>query len=180
MAEIKATAVCFIKQKLRDLGGDAESAFIKTLPVKAAEIYKTVLPLSWIPTDIAAIIYKQGAKTLYPGNHNDCLRQLGFESCRVSYTGIYRLLIRISTIPFLLEQAARIWSNHYNKGQVVAQRLSAKTAVFIVRDYPDLNDTLAEVISGYICALCELSGEKDPYVKRENTPSEWRWMVNWS
>ena len=179
MAEVKAASVCYLKQKIRDLGTNVEGDFLKGLPPQTAQQYLTALPLSWVPIEAAATIYKNGAPVAFPGNPL-AIRQLGHETATTSYTGIYRMLLRVATIPFILERAARLWRNHHTDGDITTEMGDDHSAMVTVTNYPDLLEPVRELVAGYLTGLCILTGSKAPRVKRDDRPPTWRWIVTWN
>ena len=179
MAEVKATAVCYLKSKLRERGGDAEKTLLARLPPATARDYIEALPLSWLPIESAATIDEQGAPLLFPG-HPAPIRELGHQTAMAGYRGIYRMLLRVTTIPFVLDHAARLWRNHHTEGQISAVLTTAREVTVTVINYSTLNEPIRELVAGYFTALCCLTGASKAHVKRDDDPPVWKWIVTWN
>ena len=117
----KADVVVLIKSKLRGMGGDLEPRLLRSLPPKAASAYLDALPVSWLPCDDLEAICDCAARMIYPDDSNPAQR-LGHDSGIASYTGVYRVLIRVATVPYLMEKAASLWKNHYTAGTLSVER----------------------------------------------------------
>jgi hypothetical protein len=178
MPQVKAAAVVYIKQTLEKMKGNGEARLIHALSQQDAASYRAALPVTWLPVPTIQAIYEGAARILYPGSPTG-LRQLGHDSARASYTGVYRMLLRLMTIPYLLEKAALLWKNHHSDGDVTVERISERSAAMVVRSYPTLADPIREVVAGYLAALLEFAGARNPQVKRDDRSTTWRWIVSW-
>jgi hypothetical protein len=179
MAEVKATSVCYLKLRLRELAGDVERAFLERLPPGVAHHYLEALPLSWVPVEAAGSIYEHGAPLLFPGN-TLAIWQLGYETALTSYTGIYRMLLRVASVPLIIERAERLWRNHHTDGDITTESTDVGLVTMSVSNYPVLAEPLRELVAGYIAALCALTGAKNASVRRDDRQPTWRWIVSWS
>ncbi len=179
MADVKAGTVIFIRNRLRTLGGDAERSFLAKLPPEAVASYKGALPVSWIPIAQAAILYTAAAATLYPGDREG-LRKLGMEVARANFSSLYRVLLRVLTVPYMLEQAAKLWRTLHTDGTIETEVLGPKRILVQVSNHPEFVEPVREAAAGQFAGLIELTGARDVRVARDDLPTVWRWYITWS
>ncbi|MCK5242421.1 hypothetical protein KAR34_08210 [bacterium] len=180
MAKTKGGNIVFEREFLRKHGKETEQAFLEKLNAEEINIYQKTLPISWVPIEAAAKIFEMTAATLYPGDAQG-LQYLGRAQAYDHLTGIYRIILRITTIPFLIEKTAKLWKNYHDQGRAWSGVGRNKNSAFmIVEDYPDLPETFREMLCGYIAGCMELTGARNVRVTRDNNnPDAWKWNIFW-
>jgi hypothetical protein len=179
-AKVKGAAIVFTRDCLEKLSQEQQKAFFSVLPRESVLAFKAIMPIHWMPLLMAAQIMEAAAPILYPSAANP-LYQLGHAMARNTLTGIYKILLRITTVSYVLGQGTKIWRTLNNKGRIWVERAEDKNqAVFCVADYPELPDNFRKVITGYIAGGWELTGSKNILVTEhfENS-SQWRWEFTW-
>jgi hypothetical protein len=180
MAQVKAATLIYLRTHLRERGNGAEEAVLAKLPPGDVMQYKTALAMSWIPMEMAARLYPAGVAVLFPSD-SEGLKKLGAAVAKDNFTTVYKVLLRLATIPFLIDQTARVWRTYHQQGTPRVERVpDANRAVLHVEGYPDLLPPVADVMSGYIMGLAELSGARNPRVEVESQGGgRFRWTVAW-
>lgn len=180
MIDYKAAGIISMKKALEAGNKEAEIKFLSSLTSEESNIYKTALPVSWVPIEIAAQLFKKGATMLYPHDPKG-LEKLGRAEALDELTGIYKIFLKMTTVPYLMNQAAKLWRNYHKKGQArVEGNPEEKTGYFIVEDFPELPEIIQIVTSGYLIGSLELTGAKNVQVTREASDSQlWRWKIKW-
>ena len=177
---LKATGMDFLRKKMRKSGNGAEQALIAELDAEDADLYANALAVSWVDVERAARVYEAAARLLYPGSV-DPLVDLGREMARADLTGIYKILLRVATIPMVVERTARLWSTYHRKGSArIVREGDVKRADLIIDGYPDLPEAIRINICGYVQGVLDLTGSKNPQVRHVGgSPEAWRWHVTW-
>ena len=81
-----------------------------------------------------ARVYDAAARILY-ADSVEPLVDLGRDMALSDLTGIYKVLLRVATIPMVIERTARLWTTYHKKGSARIEREGdAKKADLIVVD----------------------------------------------
>jgi hypothetical protein len=176
----KATGMDFLRKKLRKNGNGAEEALLAELTADEADLYANALAVSWIDVAKAARVYDVAARAIYPKSAEP-LVDLGRDMARADLTGIYKVLLRVATIPMVVERTARLWSTYHRRGTArIVREGDAKRADLVIDGYPDLPEAIRVNISGYVQGVLDLTGSKNPQVSHiGGSPDAWRWHVTW-
>jgi hypothetical protein len=109
MGNFKGTGIITLRNLLLKSGRETETAFLIQVDPGEIDLFKKVLPLSWVPITTVAKFFAIGAPLLCPGKPiEEGLRYIGAQMARDNLSGIYRVLIRILTVPMLITQATKI------------------------------------------------------------------------
>jgi hypothetical protein len=178
MAKSKGTYVVFFRTLWQGHPG-SEEVFRTQLSDEAREIYDSALPIAWVPEPIVAEMEDRIAAVLFPGSP-DGLQQIGKLQAEHDLRGVYRVLLRVITIPMLIKKAASLWSTYHDAGTADVADLTDKTATFVVEGYPDMPQSVREVTTGYIMGAVEMTRARDVQaVLDEADPNRWAWVVTW-
>jgi len=180
MNNYKGVGIVFLRKFVQAHGLKIEYAFIEKLNQEQTEVYINTQSGDWIPVELAAQLYAIAAPLLYPGDALG-LQHLGRERAKDNFSGIYKSLLSMATIPFLVQQAAKLWRVSYDTGNARVERDKEKNqAVFIVENYPELPETLREVGCGYIKGVVEFAKVQNVQVTRNDLdPNAWKWIITW-
>lgn len=180
IGNLKGAGVYFLRQLYKNQDPKLLSAFLSKLSPEDQRYFNATLPGSWLPIENAVRIYTQAAETLYPGNLTG-LEQIGQGMAQDNLTGILRFLLRLATIPFVIEQAARFWKTYHERGAArVVKQPNTKENLFIIEEFPDMPAPIRRMNTGYIKGTLELIGAKNPRVYLdEGNPAAWTWKVLW-
>ena len=180
MGNYKGTGVVFMRSLFERHGRAVERQFLSKLTPQEVDIYKQTLEFHWIPIEVITRFFELAAPLLYPGDPTG-LRRIGREMARDHLQGVYRIVLRVVTIEYIIEKAARLWRTYHQSGTTRMERSGPHLLYFVVLGYPELPSSFRECTCGYIAGVLELAGAKDIRVIRSNeNPNEWRWKLSWS
>lgn len=180
MGNYKGTGVVFMQSLLKRHGSAIEQKFLAQLNAKERDYFRQTLEFHWIPIEIITRFFELAAPLLYPGDTSG-LRRIGREMARDHLQGVYRIVLRVVTIEYIIEKAARLWRTYHQVGTTRMERIGDHQLHFVVLGYPDLPSAFRECTSGYIAGVLELAGAKDIHIVRTNdNQQEWRWKMAWS
>ena len=175
----KGTGVVFMRSFVRAMNSALEPRLLAKLPPEDAERYLKTLEFDWIPIGSITRIFEAASPLLYPGNHEG-LRLIGREMARDHLRGIYRIMLRVTTVPFVVAQTARLWSTYHRRGRAHMTRQEPHLIHFVVADYPELPERFRECLCGYIQGVMELVGAREIRVAKSNdNANAWLWRVSW-
>ncbi|MBN1595845.1 hypothetical protein JW933_07965 [candidate division FCPU426 bacterium] len=180
MIKYKGTGIKILNHLFASHGQDQEAKFLAILTPEEKEGYENIMATSWVPIDLAARLFAKAAEVLFPG---DCegLMKIGREQALNNLTGIYKILIRITTLNFVLSQTALLWKTYFDQGK--AQGLGEaekKKAILRVTGIPDMPKASRQVVAGYVVGVLELINIKNTKVRHmESNPQCWEWEITW-
>ncbi len=180
MPNTKGTDVVALRKIFRERGGDVEKSFLDRLPEELQRMYKEIVHTTWSPVEKQAELYAHAAEALFPGNP-DGLRLLGQEMARRSYSGVYRIFLRLPTVDFIINRVAQVWGTYYDQGEACIEDFQGQGGVFVVRNFPELPRKMREVICGHLTVILEATGAHQISVTlQDQDPKAWRWRISWT
>jgi hypothetical protein len=179
MAKVKGTDVVSLRKVFKKLDSSIEAEFLAQLSLPVETIYTITTVHSWIPGELLCEIYQAAASVLYP-NEDFALRKLGQVICQYSYSSIYKLFLRIPTVPFVLNSAARIWRTYNDEGSLRIERTSSTGILLSVVQYSSWFMVLQDVAEGHFVVLMQFAGAKNvQLLKQPSSPDCWQWQIIW-
>jgi hypothetical protein len=178
MPNYKGAPIVVLRGKIRERGHEVEEALRQQLPVETRRIYDTLVATAWIPIGDAQRILDEAALILTP-DQPDPHFALGKVMAHEMLTGVYRFIVRVVTVPFLVEQSATLWGKYHDTGTASSDRPHSHSARMIVRGYPSLPEGMRKITAGWIASSVEQTGEKNVHVRTNNSPAAWDWLVSW-
>jgi len=181
MAEYKGTTMVFLRGFLRRQGEPQEQALLAQLTEQERDVYESSQSMSWVPVEAAAAVLDKAARVAFPGDPR-CLQKLGHAQAHDHLTGIYKILLRVTTVPFVIGQSAKLWTTYHNQGRARVEREPDQNrGILVVEGYPELPEPIRTMSSGYIRGTLELTRVKHIAVHEDfSRPAAWRWEVSWS
>ncbi|MBX7193652.1 MAG: DUF2378 family protein [Sandaracinaceae bacterium] len=177
--DYKGVGVVFVRTQLREAGASAERAVTTQLTDEELRTYTTTTASSWVPIEHVARMFDLAAPVLHPGKPLP-LRLLGRELARDNLRGVYRVLLRVMSVEFVISQSARLWGTYHRRGAARLVRVAPREVDFVVSDYPRLPERFRECMCGWIVGTLELVGAQKPLVtKIDDDPSAWHWHIRW-
>jgi hypothetical protein len=179
MGNIKGSTVNFIRQEIEKLGGVAMDKLMFALTPEVQTVFKKTLPIQWVPIEHFAAIVKAASPVLYPG---DSLAQqkLGQAMAKDNLSGIYKVLMRFTSVPYLAEQSSKLWSTYHQQGKARSEQLTANAANFILEDYPTAPPVFLDFLTGYVYATLSFAPVKNiKIVLDTSNSSAWKYQVTW-
>ena len=157
----KGTEVASVRSLLRAAG--KEDALVARLSPDEVELYRETLPVAWVSVDFVARLWELAAAELYVGEARP-LRQLGRAIIRDNLTGIYRVMLRVVSIPFAIQQAASLWHTYNDTGEVTVERTGERLQMTVSK-YPAFPEAALEECAGSTEGLMEMCGARHIEVK---------------
>ncbi len=179
MPNTKGTDVLALRKMLQERGPQAEQEFLQRLNPELQNLYRSIMATTWSPVEQQTALYEAAAEVLFPGEAEP-LRQLGRALAKRSFTGIYRIFLRLPTMQFIMNRTAEVWLTYYNAGEAVVENFVDRHGDFVVRRFPELPRKMREVICGHLSVILELTGAKNVRVTIvDRDPQAWRWQLTW-
>jgi len=178
MAQYKAMPLVVMRRSIRERSPDVEQALRDALGPDERAIYDTLVATAWIPLQLADRLYAVGAPLLYPSDPSP-LQRVGRDLARENLSGVYRFVVRMLSVPTLVEKAATLWRNFHDTGVASIAHASPTSACFEVREHPTLPPHLRETVSGWIAQAVEMTGAQNVRVIAEGDPACWTWSITW-
>jgi Protein of unknown function (DUF2378) len=178
MPKTKGTDIGGLKKVLQDRG--MEASFLSKLTPELAKLYRDILPFSWTPVERQTEIYVAAAATLFP-EKSEPMRELGRALAQHTYSGIYKIFLRIPSTEFVMSRTAQLWQTYYDSGEAVVENFTGHHGTLVVRKFPELPRKMREVICGHLEVLVEATGSKRVTVQlQDQDPNAWRWEIDFS
>lgn len=179
MGNYKGVGVVFLRDLMKRTGESAEKTLLNRLDSDQAQIYRTAMPFKWYPVSVTTGLFEVAAEVAFPGDPNK-LRKLGKELASDQLKGVYRLLLKVATIPMAIKRAAQLWGTYHDTGKATAWTEGSNRAIFQVAGYHTLPLSACEVLCGFVRGVVELTRATnvDVVLDRSN-PSSLKWIVTW-
>jgi hypothetical protein len=176
----KGTGVAWLRDLIKKMGPEAEQTMARSLSSEDFRAYRTAMPISWVPEESATRIFKAAGEILFAGTPSPLI-EVGRGMAKANMTGIYSMLMRVATIPFIMSQASRLWHTYHDTGEAVTEaEPGQKRLTTIVSGFPELPADMRQVLRGYLMGLAELTGAKNTTaVLDESDPNSWKWHCTW-
>jgi hypothetical protein len=179
MHEIKGSDLAVLKTILREKGRGLEETFLSHLTTEQAGLYHSVRHTSWLPAEPTQPLYEAAIRVLFPGAMDGAYK-LGRLLADRSYSTLYRIVISIPSVSFVMRRAAAVWSSHHGMGEASTKQTSPKSAVMIVTGAPEMPKFLLNLVRGHIAVLTEITGGKNVRVNVDaDDPQNWQWNIFW-
>jgi hypothetical protein len=176
----KGTGIAWLRESITAKGPEADQAMARSLAPEEYRAYRTAMPISWVPEVAATRIFKAAGDILFPGAPSPLI-EVGRGMAKANMTGIYSMLLRLATIPFIMSQASRLWRTYHDTGEAsVAEEKGAKRLTMTVAGFPELPSDMRQVLRGYLIGLGELTGARNVTAELDETDSAaWKWRCTW-
>lgn len=177
MPKVKGNGLHFIRTVL--LKKEKTNEFQKLLTHEESEVLFKKIIANWIDMKIAVPIYEKAISCFYQGVDN-AAANFGYDMALSQFNGMYRFLLKLATLDYLISISSKIWSIYIDTGKIEIQKDKSKLT-FILREFPEIPDTLLEISVGFIAALMSLTNVRNVKVARENSnPQAWKFNVTWN
>jgi hypothetical protein len=181
MAKVKGTSIVNLRKIFMEQETGVEETFVLRLTPDLRKLYEITLYSSLTPVAQQSKLYVLAAEVLFPEDQ-DRLCLLGKAIARKSYSGVYQMFLRIPTIQFVVSQAAKVWTMHYDQGTADVEAFDArlKSGDYVVRDFPDLPREMLQTVCGHLIVLLEMAGAKNVHIRIVDLdPKAWRWKIQY-
>jgi hypothetical protein len=154
----KGTNVVSVRRLLQAAG--REQVVVAQLKPEDADLYHSTLAVAWVSIEFIARLFEAAAPALFPTEPHP-IRQLGRTIATDNLTGIYRMLLRIVSIPFAIERAGSLWRTYNDTGDATITRFGTEERVrMTVSGYEAFPNATLEETSGYIEGVALLCGAR--------------------
>lgn len=177
MGRYKGASVQSVRAAVRAKPG-VEERMMAALDPESRRLWQSFLATDWLDVQVATRFFVTAAPLLYPADPAP-VRRLGREAADAHLTGVYRFVVGMLTINQVLRQSASLWSRYHDTGNARTEHGSERSALLLVRDYPDLPERMRENIAGYVARTMELAGATNVRVVKGDEPREWVWSITW-
>lgn len=156
-----------------------EERFLEALDAADRDDYRRVTATDWVPVALAGRLYAAAAPLLYPGQIGP-VRLLGRDLARDHLRGIYRFVLRLVTVQFVLDQTGRLWRMYNGRGELLVERVHERTVRMVLVGYPDYPPVVRESLIGYIVGAIELTGAREVRVVTDDAdPTRVIFTASW-
>lgn len=97
---------------------------------------KGVLPHAWVPYSLYVELNVEADRVLGRGDLELC-REMGRYGARVNLPTLYRIFLRMGSVPFMLRKAAKLWNVHYDSGSIDVEVLPGESARLTISDFDE-------------------------------------------
>jgi hypothetical protein len=180
VSDYKGTGIDYVRRLVAKTGVD-EAALTDRLSPAEAGVYRDALALSWVDCHVAERILRAAAELVYP-DHPRPLFELSRRMAQDNLGGIYKLMLRVASVPTVIERGAKLWSTYHAHGTAEVEKATGRNeGALVVKGYPHFAPGLMESVAGYIYGTLELTGSKGIQVEpQQGAAGTWRWNVRWS
>jgi len=175
----KGAGIVFLRERLKKESKKLDRELASKLNPEDAKIYQAAMAITQVPVEAVQRIYQTGVPMLYPGTEK-AFYQFGHEQAHDNLRGIYKLFLKIASVPYVIGQTAKLWKTYHSDGKpIVEYDKTQNQASLRVEEYPALPEIIREVIRGYIAGGLALTGGKNIQVAREDRQKVWKWTATW-
>jgi uncharacterized protein (TIGR02265 family) len=179
MAGYKGVGLLFLRKLVRGSPGQVQAAVDHVLTDDERRVVDTCTAGAWVPVELVTKVAVTAAPLLYPGVP-DPLFRLGQELARDNLGGIYAYIVRVLTVPFLVQQTARLWRTYHDSGDATCVSREDRSIELVVRGYPSLPERFRHYMEGYVQQAVSITGVQDVRVtSRDDDPACWTWRITW-
>ncbi len=179
-AQVKGTDIVIIRTLLKEKGEAVYADCCTRISPEAKRLLEIAVPTMWLPNPLGTEIMEQSAKLLFPGRADD-LEHLGRECARRVFTGVYRIFLRVTTLPFLIKRVPSVWALYHSVGKATVTVWDEKNGgEMIVTGAPDVSVKNLRLVTGFSMQALEMAGARNLRCRLySEDPSRWRWEFNW-
>jgi uncharacterized protein (TIGR02265 family) len=180
VAGYKGVGVVWVRQQLRRASPEVQLAVVDALTDAERRTYQECTAGEWVPIELMNRLSSAAAPRLFPGDP-DPLRRLGRELARDNLGGVYSFLVRLLTVPFLVEQTTRLWRTYHQAGDALSHQYGPREVELVVTGYPELPERFRHQTAGFVEEAVRMTGAHDVRVEKSDAdPARWTWQITWS
>ena len=175
----KGVGVVFVRKQVRALGPSQRERFYAQLTDAERACLDDTLATHWVPVEHAGRLFEVLGKIAYADAPSP-LREVGRQLAGHDLGGVYRLLVRITSVRFLLSQHARLWSVYHRQGEATVAEERPKAASLRISGHPSLPASFRVAMAGWLIGAVERCGGKDVVVDHDpDLAPPWRFDIRW-
>jgi hypothetical protein len=175
----KGTAVDWVRALVDKTDHNGDAAMARALSREDYHVYRSIMGVSWIAQDVVVRILAAAGDILF-AHCPDVPFEMGRAMAKTHMTSVYRILLKVATIPIIVSQAARVWRTLNDRGDASCiSEPECRRATFIVNGFPEYSAFMRRVICGYIVGLGALAGEDVTTRLDDSDPNTLKWISTW-
>jgi hypothetical protein len=180
VANSKGTNILSMRKLLGQAGQVKEQLFLSSLTPEERVAHDQTLAMGWVPVAMVDALFRKTAAALFPGDPAG-LDRVGRAIAHDNLGGIYRLLLKFTTLQFVVGQVARLWGTYNDTGQVrVDWHEKAGRGVLTLTGYPGFPEGYRLETGGFMAGTAEMCGAQDVRVQSDcPEPDTVRWTLTW-
>jgi hypothetical protein len=180
MGNVKCTSFLSIKNYWNSRSTDTEKEFLEGVTPELRETYRALAPEQWLSVEQTLVLEEAMAKFLFPEETETVgLCKLGALMARLDLNGLTKLLLKIASVPYAVQQATIIWHNYHDRGETFVEQPGKTHLRFLIFDYPTLPPKYRILVGGWIQGLLELCGAKNPAVTLQPATPHIAYDIHW-
>jgi eukaryotic-like serine/threonine-protein kinase len=166
VVNVKGSALCsrVLWVQLEHGAAGMTKVLAKASPALRAELEAGFAKPRWYPFD-HFIELNRLLDELFGAGDLTLVRWLGRYAADATLTTIYRLFYKVGTTHWILGRAVRLWSAHFDSGQLEVLTRGPRTAVLRIRAFETPHEIHCAAIAGWCERSIELSGGADVIVE---------------
>lgn len=162
-------------------GAQGEAELLSQVSPEVADTYLNSIPHKWYPGSHTRALLD--AIFEMAGRDENVITDIGAAQAADDVKGILRFLVLFATPHQLVRQAAKVWSQHVDAGEMNYEKLSSQGCEIVLRDFN--NGPLdCLMTTGTMKALAELTGAREVEVEHaeciHRDGKVCRWKVSWA
>ena len=169
----------FIDQELTDEQRD--ELFQRMPPEYARRLQETILATDTVPVVMLNRLTEEAAAVKGEPMERFAARA-GRAAASEAFAGVYRVFALVLTPTALLSKAARIWGSLYNRGELLVEAQSERSAHLSLVNFPTEPAACAR-ITGWIERMTELTGARQTRITqtkcRAHGETACEWDIEW-
>lgn len=165
--EVKGVAFHTFLQALSELRGSAASELTQAaLPEGLRDRLRSgaILRVGHYPLAEYAELHAAANRALQRGPA--LAREIGAKATEIDTRGLLRFVVRLTSADLLMRHAGRVWSSFARGSQVSVQQLEPRRYVVRFEGLHGVSELVCVELEGAIERLVELTGARDPEVRR--------------
>ncbi len=178
MHRVKATDILALRNMFAERPAEELRSLYELLDEETRRLYDEALPVDWCDGAELARLHTAAAGVLFP-MRKSALADLGEAMALRSYSTVYKLVLAIPSFSFVVKQAGALWSSYHDAGVATIEDRTDRALQLVVRGAPELPLPLAQVVSGTIRALGQITRTKNVRVQEGGRREAWRWSIRW-
>lgn len=178
MHRVKATDILALRSIFAERPPDDLRSLYELLDGATRHLYDHAVPIDWCDGAELARLHTAAASVLFPLRKSG-LADLGEAMSLRSYSTVYKLVLAIPSFSFVVRRAGALWSSYHDAGVATIEERTDRSLQLVVRGAPELPLPLAEVVSGTIRALGQITRTQNVRVHEGGHRDAWRWFIRW-
>jgi hypothetical protein len=177
MLKTKGTDIVIIRKVLKT--EKKADLFIRKLSPELREVYNRIITSTWYSVEHATKLFDAAAEVFFP-DEPDQFQSLGKMMAHETFSGVYRIFLKIPTLHFILQRVSNVWKMYFNCGKARVEKKGKCKLLFIVEQFPEMPRNMRKICEGYFAEVLDIVGIQGyKIVHYEDNAKQWRWSIEW-